>query len=111
MTTQTHTFASMAQFLEECRRAMRYRHLSYHTEKSYLDWIERFVRHFKRVKPQDMASQHAREFLTYLANERAVTAPTQNVAFSAILFLFRYVLENLHVMNRPRLSVRSPLDL
>ena len=72
---------------------MRYRHLSYHTEKSYLDWIEKFVRHFKRVKPQAMESRHAREYLTYLANERSVTAATQNVAFSAILFLFRHVLE------------------
>jgi integron integrase len=93
MGTENRTFASMDEFLEACRRVMRYRHLSYHTEKSYLDWIERFVRHFKRIKPQDMQSEHAREFLTFLANERSVTAPTQNVAFSAILFLFRHVLE------------------
>ena len=72
---------------------MRYRYLSYHTEKSYLDWIEKFIRHFKRIKPQDMESDHAREYLTYLANERQVMAATQNVAFSAILFLFRYVLQ------------------
>jgi integron integrase len=71
---------------------MRYRHLSFHTEKSYLDWIEKFVRHFKRVKPQDMDSSHARGYLTYLASERQVSAATQNVAFSAILFLFRHVL-------------------
>lgn len=83
----------MADFLEACRREIRYRHLSYHTENSYLSWIEKFVRHFKRVKPQDMESEHAREFLTYLATEREVTAPTQNLAFSAILFLFRHVLE------------------
>jgi len=51
MGDQSRTFTSMSQFLDECRRIMRYRHLSYHTEKSYLDWIERFVRHFKRIKP------------------------------------------------------------
>jgi hypothetical protein len=45
----------MAQFLEECRRSMRYRHLSYHTEQSYLDWIEKFVRHFKRLGHQKSA--------------------------------------------------------
>lgn len=72
---------------------MRYRHLSYHTENSYLDWIEKFVRHFKRIKPQEMESWHAREYLTHLSNKRSVTAATQNVAFSAILFLFRHVLE------------------
>ena len=107
-------FASMDAFLDACQRVMRYRHLSYHTEKSYLDWIERFVRHFKRVKPQEMESFHAREFLTHLANDRAVTASTQNVAFSAILFLFRHVLDKdldaTHVV-RARESKRLPVVL
>jgi site-specific recombinase XerD len=93
MNDKTRGFTSMAEFLNECRRVMRYRHLSYHTEKSYLDWIEKFVCYFKRIKPQDMDSSQAREYLTYLANERQVSATTQNVVFSAILFLFRYVLE------------------
>jgi len=92
MTTKNRTFSSMPEFLGVCRSAIRYRQLSYHTEKAYLEWIERFVRYFKRVKPQDMESEHARIFLTYLAAELEVTAPTQNVAFSAILFLFRHVL-------------------
>lgn len=114
MAIEERTFGSMLEFLETCRRTIRYRHLSYHTEKSYLDWIERFVRHFKRVKPQDMESEHAREFLTYLANERAVTAPTQNIAFSAILFLFRHVLEKeLDTQNvvRARQSRHLPVVL
>jgi site-specific recombinase XerD len=85
----------MDEFLSECQRVMRFRHLSYHTEQSYLNWIEKFVRHFKRVKPQDMESEHARDYLIYLANERGVLASTQNVAFSAILFLFRRVLGNI----------------
>ncbi len=108
------SFSSMAEFLETCRRSMRYRQLSYHTERSYLDWIERFVRHFKRIKPQDMNSEHAREFLTYLANERSVTAPTQNVAFSAILFLFRHVLHrelDLQDVVRARQSRHLPVVL
>ncbi len=111
---RTPEFSSMLEFLDECRRVMRYRHLSYHTEKSYLDWIERFVRHFKRVKPQDMESTQAREFLTYLANERAISAATQNVAFSAILFLFRHVLEkelDARGVTRARESKRLPVVL
>ena len=113
----TMNFSSMAEFLEECQRVMRYRHFSYHTEKSYLDWIERFVRHFKRIKPQDMDSTQAREFLTYLANERAVSANTQNVAFSAILFLFRHVLDKdldmqgAHGASRAKESKRLPVVL
>ena len=49
---ENRNFTSMDEFLDACRSAMRYRRLSYHTEKTYLDWIERFVRHFKRIKPQ-----------------------------------------------------------
>jgi hypothetical protein len=83
----------MAEFLEECQRILRYRHLSYPTEQAYLDWIEKLVRHFKRVKLQDRDSTHAREYLRYLANQRGISATTQHVAFSAILFLFRPVLD------------------
>jgi len=114
MTDKSLTFSSMSEFLDECRRVMRYRHLSYHTEKSYLDWIEKFVRHFKRVKPPEMESSHVREYLTYLANERAVSATTQNVAFSAILFLFRHVLEReleAQGVARARESKRLPVVL
>ncbi len=104
----------MAEFIEECRRVLRYRHLSYHTEQSYLDWIEKFVRHFKRIKPQDMDSTHARAYLTYLASERGVSAATQNVAFSAILFLFRHVLNrelDTQGVIRARESKRLPVVL
>ena len=114
MVDKTVKFTSISDFLDKCQRTMRYRHLSYHTEKSYLDWIEKFVRHFKRVKPQDMESAHARQYLTYLANERQVTATTQNVAFSAILFLFRHVLSKelqAHGVVRARESKRLPVVL
>jgi len=36
---------------------------------------------------------HVKEFLTWLAVERKVSAPTQNQALAAILFLYRQVLE------------------
>lgn len=83
----------MAEFLEACQRLMRYRYLSYHTERSYLDLVEKFVRHFKRLKLQERESWHVREYLTYLMHEHGISAATQNVAFSGILFLFRHVLD------------------
>lgn len=114
MSDKNLIFSSMPEFIEACRRVMRYRHLSYHTEKSYLNWIEKFVRHFKTVKPQDMESAYAREYLTYLAVEREVSATTQNVAFSAILFLFRHVLEkelDVKKVQRAKESKRLPVVL
>ena len=40
-----------------------------------------------------MDVEEIREFITYLAVERKVAASTQNQALSAILFLYRHVLE------------------
>ncbi|MQY78146.1 MAG: integron integrase, partial [Bacteroidetes bacterium] len=43
--------------------------------------------------PRDMGGQEISEFLTNLANERKVSAATQNQALNAIVFLFKEVLE------------------
>jgi hypothetical protein len=39
-----------------------------------------------------MDKNEINEFLSYLATERHVSASTQNQAFGALLFLYRYVL-------------------
>jgi integron integrase len=52
--------------------------------------------------------------LTYLAHERSVSATTQNVAFSAILFLFHHVLDkelDAQGVARARESKRLPVVL
>ena len=38
--------------LEQVRKVMRLHHYSIHTERSYVDWIKRFV-HFHRMKSRD----------------------------------------------------------
>ncbi|MDY6906256.1 MAG: integron integrase [Thermodesulfobacteriota bacterium] len=71
---------------------MRLRHYAYNTEKSYREWIRRFLMHTRVESPQAVLPEHARRFLTYLAVERKVTASTQNQAFNALLFFYREVL-------------------
>ncbi len=41
----------------------------------------------------DMGAEEIRQFLSYLAVEKHVAASTQNVALSALLFLYRDVLD------------------
>jgi integron integrase len=72
--------------------------MSIRTEEAYVQWIDQFLR-FHRDQlgqwrhPKEMGSQEVNQFLTYLAVERRVAASTQNQALSALLFLFRKVLQ------------------
>ena len=69
------------------------KHYSIRTEQAYLDWIKRFIRHFGKRHPRDMGAKEVREFLTHLAVAGKVAASTQNQAKSALLFLYREVLD------------------
>ncbi|MEA3435610.1 MAG: integron integrase [Thermodesulfobacteriota bacterium] len=73
-------------------REMRFQHLAYSTEKTYSSWIRQFIQYFNSISPDEASTEHVKKFLTYLAIERNVSASTQNQAFNALLFLFRYVL-------------------
>ncbi len=64
--------------LEQVRDTLRTKHYSYRTEKSYLDWIKRFILFHEKRHPRDMGSQEVQDYITYLAVERKVSASTQN---------------------------------
>jgi integron integrase len=72
---------------------MRLRHLSPRTEKAYLQWMRRFHEFNGRRDPASLGAEEATAFLSELATGGAVSASTQNQALSAILFLYRHVLE------------------
>jgi integron integrase len=78
------------------REIMRLRHYSFRTEKTYIDWVERFGAHMRRkgspASPAGWTSEDVRGFLTHLAVDVKVSASTQNQAFNALLFFFREVL-------------------
>jgi len=78
--------------LEQLREAIRVRHYSIRTEDAYCDWARRFILFHGKRHPREMGAQEVTAFLTYLANERNVSAATQNQAKSALLFLYRQVL-------------------
>lgn len=63
------------------------------TEDTYINWVKRFI-HFHQLRhPKDMGAPEIAAFLTDLAVNGQVAASTQTQALSAILFLYRYVLE------------------
>ena len=79
--------------LDQVRETLRMKHYSYRTEQTYVDWIKRFIIFHNKRHPQDMGAEEVQAYISYLANERRVAASTQNQALSAIIFLYKYVLQ------------------
>jgi len=79
--------------LDRVRDRIRLKHYSIRTEQAYSDWIKRFIRFHGKRHPADLGATEVEIFLTHLAVERCVAASTQNQAKSALLFLYREVLE------------------
>jgi integron integrase len=79
--------------LDQVRGKIRLKHYSIRTEQAYVDWIKRFVLHFDKRHPSEMGGREVEAFLTHLAVHGKVAAATQNQAKSALLFLYREVLE------------------
>ncbi len=77
---------------DRVRHAIRVRHLSPRTEKSYLDWIRRYWHFCGRKDPAAFGPSHVTAFLSNLAVHQRVAAATQNQALAAIVFLYRHVL-------------------
>src|SRR5690554_5163299 len=75
-------------FLESLRSNLRLRGYSLRTEKTYLDWIRRYIRFIGRRHPSEAGTAEIRAFLTYLAVDRHVAVNTQKVALNALVFLY-----------------------
>jgi integron integrase len=85
--------APKPRLLDRVRQALRARHYSRRTEKAYVAWIRRYVFFHGKRHPDQLGSADVTRFLSHLAIRREVSASTQNQAFSALLFLYRVVLE------------------
>jgi len=83
---------SKSKLLEQVRSAIRVRHYSYRTEQTYLLWIKRYIFFHNKRHPVEMGEQEITAFLTHLAVDKHVAASTQNQALSALLFLYKEVL-------------------
>jgi integron integrase len=101
--------------LEQVRDTMRVKHYSVRTERTYCDWIERFIRFHGKRHPRELGTAEVAEFLTHLARAANVAASTQNQALSALLFLYREVLKQeigwLKDVERPKKPIRVPVVL
>ena len=81
-----------SKLMDQVRETLRFYHYAYNTERSYVDWILRFIRFNGKKHPKEMGKLEIERFLSHLAVNRDVAASTQNQAFNAIMFLYKKVL-------------------
>jgi integron integrase len=99
--------------LDQVRNTIRLKHYSIRTERAYVDWIRRFILFHHKQHPTVLGAPEVRAFLSHLAVERHVAASTQRQALSAIIFLYREVLNQdlgrLEDMERAKKPERLPV--
>jgi integron integrase len=100
--------------IQRYREELQARHYARRTVATYEQWLRRFLRFHHLRHPREMGSEEVNAFLTHLAVELHVSASTQNQALSALLFLYRELLErdlDLEGVIRARARRRLPVVL
>ncbi len=107
--------ANPPKLLDQVRARIRVKHYSIRTEDQYVHWIRRFIFFHDKRHPRDLGAAAVEAFLSDLAVNGRVAASTQNQALSALLFLYREVLEIalpwLDNITRAKPSQRLPVVL
>lgn len=81
--------------MDQVHEVMRVKHYSIHTERTYCDWIKRFIMFHNMKNKSDLSNgeEKIERFLTWLAVEKNVAPATQNQAMNALIFLYKKVLK------------------
>ena len=79
--------------LDQVRQRIRFLHYSRKTEQAYIQWIRRYILFHDKRHPKEMGAEEISSFLNYLANRENVSASTQNQALTAIIFLYKQILD------------------
>lgn len=96
--------------LDQVRDVICLRHYAYRTEETYVQWIRRYILFHNKRHPKEMSKVEIEAFLTHLAVEGQVSASTQNQALSALLFLYREVL-NLEMLGIDAVRAKRPQNV
>ena len=84
---------SKKRLLDQVYDRLCLKNYAYLPEISYLYWIKQYILFHNKRHPYEMGGSEIEQFLTHLAAKKKVAASTQNQALSALLFLYREVLD------------------
>ena len=79
--------------MDQVREVLRYHHYARRTEESYVKWILAFIRFNGKRHPNTLGKKEIEAFLSDMAVNKNYAAATQNLAFNAIVFLYKQVLD------------------
>ncbi len=71
---------------------IKVRHYSPRTLQTYRHWVRGFQAFVRSRPPESLTTTDVKEYLTWLAVKKKVSASTQNQAFNSLLFFFRHAL-------------------
>lgn len=102
--------------LDQMSDILRTKQYSARTEKTYLEWVRRYILFHNKRHPREMGAPEINAFITHLVTQKNISASTQNQALSAVLFLYRHVLnldldQSLLGVIRPNRSRNIPTVL
>ena len=103
--------SAQQKLLDQVRDVIRLKRYSHKTEQSYVAWVQRYILFHNKRQPQEMGAEEVEAFLTHLAVTENVAASTQNQARSALIFLYRHVLQHPLTENIEAIRAKRSKDL
>jgi len=91
-----------ARLMDQVKEVLRYHHYAYRTEKTYCDWILRYLKfHGGKTHPREVGKAEIERFLSHLAVQGNVAASSQRQAMNALIFLPGYIekYQGFHMKN------------
>ncbi|MEP7136696.1 MAG: integron integrase [Chloroflexota bacterium] len=100
--------------LDQMHDQIRLKQYSPRTEKTYISWVRQYILFHNKRHPKEMGVDEIKQFLAHLVSDKKIAASTQNQALSAVLFLYRHVLnmdldETTLELLRPQKSETVPV--
>ncbi len=80
-------------FIDRLRAFIRCEGLAYRTEKTYIQWIVRFIHFHDKRHPEKMGAKEIQDFLNDLVTTQNVAKSTQKTALNALAFLYKRFLK------------------
>ena len=91
-TADTEQALLLADEINKLRVSIRRLNYSIRTEKTYTDWVQKFLIFNGYKNSTDINQQGVMKYLEYLAIGRTVAPKTQSLALNAVSFYFKHVL-------------------
>jgi integrase/recombinase XerD len=93
---------------------MQVRNLSPHTQRSYVQQVSQFARHFEK-SPEGLGPEEIRAYQLYLTNERKLAVSSTLIAVAALRFLYTVTLKKgwtiADIIPAPKKPQRLPIVL